>query len=207
MMQPRDDFACARQVRSQAGQDRHFDLTPRRFPRGLASLGPKRHHHPVGPHDQGGGCQLGLERLLRGEVPMRHRLQRSLEHVHGPVPGRLHPTPHRPRADHAPTVPAQQPGRRGEWREDRQGTAQPLEFTTGALMRLQAEFLIEGGHLPNDTSLPTAADPPAPPNRPKQAGDLARDKALTLEQGPARRAARPESRATGALGQEQLRER
>jgi len=68
-------------------------------------------------------------------------------------------------------------------------------------MRLHAQGLIQGGYLGNRTALGTPANPALPPNRPKQAGHLARSKALTPHSAPAPWAAGPDGGLTRPLGE------
>jgi hypothetical protein len=125
-----------------------------------------------------------------------------LEVLHGVVASRLHPTPHRTRAHHATTIPAQQPRRRGKRHKDRKRTAQALEFPTRPLMRLHSQHLIERGDLRDGTALGTAAAPALPSDKANQAHHLARGHALTPHGRPAGRAGRPGSRLTRPLSED-----
>src|SRR5439155_22534756 len=103
--------------------------------------------------------------------------------------------------DAPPTIPAQQPGGGGKRPKDGHGTTQRLEFTAGPLRRLHPQCLIPGGHLRDGASVGTAATPPTPPDRPKEARALACGQALTPQEDPALWAARPGGRTAGAFGQ------
>ena len=127
--------------------------------------------------------------------------QFRLEVLHGLVARRLDPTPHRTRAHHAATVPAQQPRRRGKRHKDRERTAQELEFPTGPLMWLHPHGLIEGSHLRDDTSMGTPSDASAPSDGPTQARALALGKTFTAQRGPTGRAGRPGDRPLGTFGE------
>src|SRR5438309_11688514 len=83
------------------------------------------------------------------------------------------PPPPRLWTDAPPTIPAQQPGGGGKRHKDGHGTTQRLEFTAGPLRRLHPQCLIPGGHLRDGASVGTAATPPTPPDRPKEARALA----------------------------------
>src|SRR5438128_3426676 len=113
----------------------------------------------------------------------------------------LAPPPPRLWTDAPPTIPAQQPGGGGKRHKDGQGTTQRLEFTAGPLRRLHPQCLIPGGHLRDGASVGTAATPPTPPDRPKEARALACGQALTPQEDPALWAARPGGRTAGAFGQ------
>ena len=128
-------------------------------------------------------------------------LQLLVELLHRPLAGCLYPTPYGPWADGVTAVPAQQPGRGRKRHKDGQGTSQGLELPAGPLMRLHPQRLIQGRHLRDDTAPGTAADPSSPLDRSKQAGDLARSKALTPQRGPACRAGGPGEWTTGAFSQ------
>jgi hypothetical protein len=69
-------------------------------------------------------------------------------------------------------------------------------------MRLHSQGLIQGGHLWRLAPVGAPSDPSPPPNRSKQAYDLARRKALTSQEDPALRAAGPGERTAGAFGQD-----
>ena len=66
-------------------------------------------------------------------------------------------------------------------------------------MRLHPQLLIQGGSLRDGAVLRTAANPATPPDRPTQARDLARGKALTPQEDPALRAAGPGERPSGSF--------
>jgi len=202
LMQPGHDLAGARAMLAQAGQHAHFDLVPGRFALGVAALGSKRDHHPIGPYQEGSHREAGRQGLLGGKVSLGEGLQLLVELLHGPLASRLHPTPHGPWADGATAGPAQQPGRRGKRRKDGQGAPQGLDFVTGPLMRLHPQRLIQRSHLWDDTALGAASDPALPPDRPTQAHHLARGKALTLQGHPTRRARGPGGRPACPLGED-----
>ena len=92
------------------------------------------------------------------------------------------------------TLPLYQPSNRAAVANGtKTAKAQPqmLEFPAGPLMRLHSQGLIQGGHLWDGASVGTPSDPAPPPDRPKQAHDLA------LWQSPYS-AARPRSAGRGA---------
>ena len=93
---------------------------------------------------------------------------------------RLDPAPHGTRAHQAATVPPQQPRRRGTWHKDRESTAQSLEFTTGPLMRLHPQSLIEGSYLWDSAPVGTPSDTASPADRAEQAHELALSKTLDI---------------------------
>jgi hypothetical protein len=134
-------------------------------------------------------------------VSLRHGGEVGLQIIHRLVASRLHPTPHGPRADGATAVLTQQPGGGGKWDKDRQGTAQGLQLTAGPLMWLHSQGLIERRDLWDGTTLGTAANPTAPPERSKQARHLARGKALTTQRSPAPGAGGPGEWPTRSFGQ------
>src|SRR5712691_4797939 len=70
LMQPGNDLACSRAMLAQAGQHAYFDLVPGRFAPGVAALGAKRDHHPIGPHEERSRRQFSRQRLLGGEVSL-----------------------------------------------------------------------------------------------------------------------------------------
>src|SRR5262245_9694412 len=147
LAEPGDDLAGARAMLAQAGQHSHCDFVPSGLPRRLAAYRAKRDHHPIGAPDQGGGGQIGRQRLWRRQVAWPQSVQVLLECLHHVWSSRLHPPPHRLWTDSAPTIPAQQAGGSRKRHKDRQGTAQRLEFPAGPLMRLHSQGLIQGGHL------------------------------------------------------------
>jgi hypothetical protein len=126
--------------------------------------------------------------------------QFRLQVLHGLVARRLYPAPHRARAHHAATIPAQQPGRRRKRHKDRERTAQVLEFPAGPLMRLHPQDLIEGRHLRDVTSVGTASDASSPAERSNQTRELALGKTLTAPRGPTGRAGRPGERTLSTFG-------
>jgi len=77
-----------------------------------------------------------------------------------------------------------------------------LEFPAGPLLRLHPQGLIQGGHLWDGTSVGTAAHPPTPPDRPKEARALACGKALTPQEDPALRTAGPGGWTAGTFSQD-----
>ena len=88
-----------------------------------------------------------------------------------------------------------------KWHKDRQGTAQVLELTTGPLMRVQSQSVIQGRYLGCLASLGAPSDPAAPLDWPKEACDLALRKAFTVQARPTQRAAGPGRRVPGTFGQ------
>jgi len=70
-----------------------------------------------------------------------------VELLHGPLPSRLAPVPHRSWAHRHPAGPAQQRGCGGKRHKDGERTAQALELSACALMGLYAQFVIQGSHL------------------------------------------------------------
>ena len=201
VLQPCDDVAQPCTMLAQAGEHAHFDFAPTYFPRGRTARRPKRHHHAVRPQGQGQGRQLNSQGLLRWRVPPGHGFEVLLEKSHRVVASRLDPAPHGTRAHQPPTVLPQQPRRRGEWHKDRERTTQQLEFTTGPLMRLHPQSLIEGGHLGDGTALGASSDTASPVDRAEQAHELALGKTFTAQRNPAGRAGRPSSRSLGTFVQ------
>src|SRR4051812_27320354 len=158
VVQPGDDVAQPGAMLTQTGEHAHFDFAPPYFPRGRTARRPKWHHHAIRSQGQGQGRQLSSQGLLRWRVPPGHGFEVLLEEGHRAVASRLDPTPHGTRAHHTATGPPQQPRRRGKGHKDCERTAQPLQFTTGPLMRLHAQRLIEGGDLGDGTALGTSSD-------------------------------------------------
>ena len=147
---------------AQTGEHTHFDLAPANLPPRRPGIRPKRHHHAIGTQGQRQGRLRGRQRLGRRLVAPGHSGEVLLEVLHGLVASRLHPTPHRARAHHATTIPAQQPRRRGKRHKDRERTAQALEFSAGPLMRLHPQSLIQGRHLRDVTPVGTPSDASSP---------------------------------------------
>ena len=201
VLESHDDLPQPCAMLAQAGQHADFDFAPSAFPRGCTSFGPKRHHHAVSSQGQGQGRHLSRQRLARRHMPPGHSIQFLLEALHGAAASRLDPAPHRPRAHHAATVPAQQPRRRGKGDKDGESTAQKLEFTAGSLMRLHPQGLIEGGHLRDGAPLGTPSDASSPSERSQQAGELTLGKAFAAQRGPTGRARGPGYRSLGTFGQ------
>ena len=114
----------------------------------------------------------------------------------------LHPTPHRARADHAATIPAQQPRRRSKRHTDRKRTAQKLAFPAGLLLRLHPQGLLQGRHLGAGTSVRTPSDAAAPAERPDQARQRARGKTLTAQRRSPGRPRGPGDRPLGTFGED-----
>ena len=104
---------------------------------------------------------------------------------------RLDPAPHGTRAHQAATVPPQQPRRRGTWHKDRESTAQSLEFTTGPLMRLHPQSLIEGGYLGDSAPVRAPSDTTSPADRAEQGHELALGKTFATQRDPAGWTGRP----------------
>ena len=185
----------------QAGQHTHFDLAPADLPSRRAGIGSKRYHHAISPQGQRQGRLLGRQRLGCRAVAPGDGGQFVLEVLHGLVASRLHPTPHRARAHHAATIPAQQPRRRGKRHKDRERTAQALEFPAGALMRLYPQSLVQGGHLRDGTPVRTPSDASSPSDRADEARELALGEALAAQRGPTGRAGGPGERPLGPFGE------
>jgi hypothetical protein len=156
----------------------HFDLTPAELPPGRPTLWSKRYHDTSGTQDQRPG-RLCLRQWLGCRFVARiDSGSLALEEGHGLVASRLYPTPHRARAHHTATIPAQQPRRRGKRYKDRKRTAQGLEFSACPLMRLYPQYLIERGDLRDVTAVWTLSDAAAPAERPNQTRELTWGKAL-----------------------------
>jgi hypothetical protein len=164
---------------AQASQPAHFDLVPGRFAPGVATLGAKRHHHPISPYQQGSRFQLGRQRLLGGLLVLGDSLQLRVELRQSPVASRLHPTPYSTRADGASPIPAQQLGSDRKRDKDRQGTAEGLKCIACPLLRPHAQRVVQGGYLRDGTALRAAANPALPLDQPTEAQHLAWSKALT----------------------------
>src|SRR5712691_9315287 len=179
LMQARHELPGPGAMATQASEDAHFDLVPGRCAPGLAALGAKRHHHPIGPSQQGRRDQFGRQRLLGGLLALGDGLPLLVELRHGPVSSRLHPTPYGTRADGAATLPAQQPGSERTRDKDRQGTPEGLAVTTRPLLRLHTQRVVQGSSLRDGTALRAAADPALPPDGPKEAHHLALSQPFT----------------------------
>jgi hypothetical protein len=52
LRQPGDHLSCPRAMRAYPGEYAHFDLAPADLPARRAGIGPKWHHHAIGPQDQ-----------------------------------------------------------------------------------------------------------------------------------------------------------
>ena len=70
-------------------------------------------------------------------------------------------------------------------------SCETTHHSDGTLLRLHPQCLVHGSHLRDGAAVETASHPPPPPDRPNQAHDLARGKALTPQDAPALRAAGP----------------
>lgn len=68
-------------------------------------------------------------------------------------------------------------------------------------MRLHPQRVVQGGHLRHGIALGATSDPALPPDRSKQARDLAWGNALTPQGRPTRRAGGPGGRPAGPFGE------
>ena len=187
---------------AQAGQHTPCDLAPAALPPGIAAVWPQRHHDASGPQRPGQGREVGRQGLGGWLMPLGSGVPLGLEGLHGLVAGRLHPTPHRPGADHTPPGPTQQPRGRRKRHEDRQGPAQRLPLPARALRRRHPSCLIQRRPWRDATALGTPSEASPPLERPQQARALALDPALPVQGRPTHGTGGPGGRTTGPLGED-----